>query len=101
MKTKLILIAIVFGANINAADAQVKQRSHVQAHRIHQGVKSGELTKAERKNLIEDQKEIHQDVKLAKADGKVTAGERRIIRKEQKQESREIYRKKHNNRERN
>ncbi|MEO6453856.1 MAG: hypothetical protein ABIN97_07295 [Ginsengibacter sp.] len=101
MKTKFLLIAaILFGMGMSNADAQVKQRSHAQKQRIHQGVKSGELTKAEKKNLIADRKEIHQDVKLAKADGKITAGERKIIKKEQKKESREIYRKKHNNRDR-
>ena len=74
MKTKFLLIALtLFGMGLSSANAQVKQKSHAQKHRIHQGVKSGELTKAETKNLIEDQKEIHQDVKLAKADGKINS----------------------------
>ncbi len=100
MKRKVLIIAIIlFGTGISV-NAQMKVRSHHQRHRIAQGVKSGELTKAERKNLKEDQKEIREDEKLAKSDGKVTAGERRIITKEENQESREIYRKKHNRRER-
>lgn len=102
MKAKLFLTVIVgLSIGISNADAQIKHSTKYQRHRIHQGVKSGELTKAETKNLIGDQKEIHQDVKLAKSDGKITAGERKIIMKEQNQESREIYRKKHNNRDRN
>ncbi len=102
MKAKFIFTAIIgLAIGISNADAQIKHSVKHQRHRIHQGVKSGELTKAETKNLIQDQKEIHQDVKLAKADGKITAGEKRIISKEQNQESREIYRKKHNNSDRN
>ncbi len=102
MKAKFLLsVVILFTMAASSANAQIKQRSQNQKHRIVKGVKNGELTKAEKKNLIADQKEIHQDVKLAKADGKITAGERRIITREQNQESREIYRKKHNNRDRN
>ncbi len=101
MKTKfLVAIALVLGLGISSADAQVKQRAHNQHHRIKQGVKSGELTKREAQDLREDHKELHQDVKLAKSDGKITAGERKIIKKEARKDSREIYRKKHNNRDR-
>lgn len=101
MKTRFLLIAsIAFAMGISNADAQIKQHSQHQKQRVKQGIKSGELTKAETQNLIEDRKEIRQDVKLAKADGKVSAGERRIIKKQQKQQSHEIYRKKHNNRNR-
>lgn len=82
MKTKfLLIVAMVFGISISNADAQIKQRSQTQKYRIKQGVRSSELTRAETKNLINDRKEIRQDVKLAKSDGKVTSGEKRIIRK--------------------
>ncbi len=102
MKTKFFLIAaILFGMDISSANAQLRKHSQHQKHRIRQGVKSGELTKKETKNLIEERKEIHQDVKLAKSDGKITPNERKIIRKEKRQQSHAIYRKKHNNRDRN
>jgi len=102
MKPHFILTgAIIIALGVNTANAQIKHRSQAQKHRIKQGVKSGELTKAETANLIHDRKEIHQDVKLAKSDGKVTPGEKKIIRKEVNHESQEIYRKKHNNRDRN
>lgn len=100
MKTKFLVVAIItLFAGISDAGAQAK-RAHHQRQRINQGVRSGELTKAEARNLRNDQKEIRQDVKLAKADGKATKAERKIIRKERKKESREIFRKKHNNRDR-
>jgi uncharacterized membrane protein YebE (DUF533 family) len=103
MKTKLLVTAIILGAFFSTASAQqtIKQKGRHERHRIAQGVKSGELTKAETKNLVNGQKEIHQDVKAAKADGVVTKEERKDIKKDQRQESRKIYRKKHNNRDRN
>ena len=101
MKTKfLIVAALVLGLGINNADAQIRHRAVNQHQSIRQGVKSGELTRPEAKNLREDQKDLHQDIKLAKSDGKITPGERKIIRKEENKDSREIYRKKHNERER-
>ena len=93
------MAALVMGASVSSADAQIRHRAQNQHQRIRQGVKSGELTRREAKNLRDDQKDLHQDVMLAKADGKVTKGERKIIRKEENKDSREIYRKKHNKRE--
>ena len=102
MKTTVLAVAIVLGAILNTASAQtVHQKSKNQRHRVAQGVKSGELTRTETKNLVKDQKEIHQEVKDAKADGVVTKDERKDIKKDQRKESRKNYRKKHNNRERN
>jgi uncharacterized membrane protein YebE (DUF533 family) len=103
MKTKLLVTAIVLGAFFSTASAQqtIREKNRHERRRIAQGVKSGELTKAETKNLVQGQKEIHQDVKEAKADGVVTKEERKDIKQDQRQESRKIYRKKHNNRERN
>ena len=101
MKTKFLILAVLAaGLSLSSADAQIRHRAQNQHQRIRQGVKSGELTRAEAKNLREDHKDLHQDVKLAKSDGKVTKEERKIIRKEEKRNSREIYRKKHNRRER-
>ncbi len=102
MKTKILLLAITLGTMFYSADAQtIKQKSQHQRHRIHHGVKNGELTRHETKNLIHGQKEIHQDVKSAKADGVVTNQERKSIKQDQRQESRDIFRKKHNGRDRN
>jgi hypothetical protein len=101
MKSKFLLIAaLVIGASVSSADAQIRHRAQNQHQRIKQGVKSGELTRPEAKNLRGDQKDLHQDIKLAKSDGKITRKERKIIRKEEKKDSREIYRKKHNKRDR-
>ncbi len=103
MKTTFLAATIVLGALFTTANAQqtIKQKGRHERHRIAQGVKSGELTKAETANLVKGQKAIHQEVKAAKADGTVTRAERKDIKQDQRQESRKIYRKKHNNRDRN
>lgn len=103
MTVKLLTAAIVtLALSVNSADAQtIRGKAQNQRQRIKQGVKSGELTKAEAKNVINDQREIRQEVKEAKADGVVTKEERKDIKQDQRQASRKIYRKKHNNRDRN
>jgi methylthioribose-1-phosphate isomerase len=103
MKAKLFLAAaIMFSLGISSASAQVRQNAKNQHKRIKQGVRSGELTKPEAINLAKDQREIRQDVREAKRnDGVITATERKDIRQDQRQASRKIYRKKHNNRDRN
>ncbi len=100
----LLIAGIAVNSNVSAQATPAKRRIVVhernQSKRIHEGVKSGELTHREAKTLRTDEKDLHQDTKMAKADGKVTVAERKDLRKEAKQDSRAIYRKKHNNRER-
>ena len=102
MKSKIFAaLAIIMAVSIGSTDAQIRQRAKNQHQRIKQGVRSGELTKAEAVNLRKDQKEIRQEVKEAKTDdGKITKDERKEIKQDQRQESRKIFRKKHNKRDR-
>lgn len=79
----------------------INKRQQRQHRRIRQGVSSGELTRGETKQVVQQQKEIQQDKKEAKADGTVTKQERAAIHREQNRASRNIYRKKHNRRDRN
>ena len=79
----------------------VKKRQQVQQRRIGQGVASGELKAGEVKKLEQQQQEVNQLKHEAKSDGTVTGAERKDIRKEQNQTSRQVYRAKHNNRKRN
>lgn len=69
--------------------------------RIKHGVKNGELTKNETIKLVKQQKEIKQEVKVAKTDGIVTNAERKDIRQDKRKASRNIYVKKHNKKDRN
>ena len=99
IQTAAILIAIAGLAVSQPAFAKSVARAHRnQEKRIHQGVKSGELTKTEAKDLHQDEKAIHQE---AKADrqangGKLSKADRKKIRGEQKAESQKIYTDKHN-----
>jgi len=63
--------------------------------RIVQGVKTGELTREEAKNLVQNEREIQQMKKDAKSDGVVTIEERKELHKKLNQQSREIYKQKH------
>lgn len=74
----------------------ITKRQAKQHARIHQGVKSGELTKGEAAKLRAEQRKIAAEKRVAKADGKVTPAEKRIITKDQNKASRDIYRLKHN-----
>jgi methylthioribose-1-phosphate isomerase len=101
MKTKLFIVAVfALAMGVGSANAQIRHRALNQHQRIREGVKSGELTRPEAKNLREDHKDLHQDIKEARSDGKITREERKDIRKEENKDSRKIYRKKHNERER-
>ncbi len=100
MKLKFIIAtAIIFAVGIGSTEAQVKT-TPTQHARIRQGVRTGELTRSETANLAQGQREIRQDVRSAKSDGVVTRKERKQIRHEKRQESRKIFRKKHNKRDR-
>ena len=95
----------IYNDKHNANTAQygnnkVGQRRENQQDRIAQGVKSGQLTAGETAKLENQQKGINQQVKADRAanGGKLTAGEKAQVNHEQNQASKNIYKKKHNNR---
>ena len=101
MKIKFLAAgAIMMALSFSNTYAQEAPNAATRHHRINQGVKSGELTKAEVAHLRNEQKDLRQDIKDAKKDEKITRKERKEIRHERKHLNREIFRKKHNNRER-
>lgn len=63
--------------------------------RIRQGVRTGELTRPETARVRAQQADANQARRAARADGIVTATERREIRREEKQADRVLYRQKH------
>jgi hypothetical protein len=77
---------------------EVDQRRKNQQERIAQGVKSGQLTAGETAKLENQEKGINQQVRADRAanGGKLTPGEKAQVNKEQNQESKKIYNKKHN-----
>ncbi len=101
MKTKFFAaLAFLFFIGLANANAQTVKAPRHERQRIKQGVRSGELTRAETRNLVNQQRDIHQDRKEARADGTVTRAERKHIRRDERKASRSIYRKKHNKKDR-
>ncbi len=104
MKTKifgaLLIAALAF---TSAAQAQtthtpvINHNQHKIERRIHQGVRSGELTRIEARHLQREDMRIRREKRMAMADGKMTFAERRHIRRREKMLSRAINRDEHNN----
>lgn len=103
MKIKLAIIGILLIIGIFSTQAQtskkaIKRTQINQQKRISNGVKSGELTRGEVIRLQKQQVNIQKTKRKAAADGVVTRKEKAVIRKKQAKASRNIARKKNNNR---
>ncbi len=82
-------------------DLGVNRHQHRQAHRIRQGVRSGELTPEETRVLAQEQRAIRQGERAYKFDGKLTREERKDLHQDLNQASTNIYREKHDGEKRN
>ena len=78
--------------------ATINQRKENQQDRIGQGVKSGQLTAGETARLEHQEAGINKEERGMRAqdNGHLTAQDRKTLRTQQNQESRRIYRDKHN-----
>lgn len=101
--TRLTLVLMVAGvlavAGLSQAEAGVRDpgvnaRQQNQHQRVRQGVRSGELTRRETRNLAEGQRDIRQLERAYKSDGQLTRAERVDLHHEQNQASRDIYKQK-------
>ena len=105
MKAKLFLLGLFFIGFSSGLLAQptpvVNKKQKRQAKRIVHGVKNGELTKGETKQLIGQQVHIKRTKRRAKADGQVTRKERQEIHRKQRRANANIYYKKHNTKQKN
>ena len=102
--TKSILMAIVavaVTAPVFAGTPVLNQREANQHARIHQGVQSGELTKPEARRLRVGEARLNLNEARAKEDGVVTPAERARLQREANNESKRIYRQKHDEQTRN
>ncbi|HTW44693.1 MAG TPA: hypothetical protein VMD58_04050 [Acidobacteriaceae bacterium] len=79
-------------------DYNIHQRKANQQRRIAQGVKSGQLTPHETRTLERQERGINREERGMRAqdNGHLTKQDRKTIHQQQNQESRRIYRKKHN-----
>jgi len=81
-----------------ANDHNIGQRKVDQQDRIANGVKSGQLTAGETSKLEHQESGINKEESGMKAEdnGKLSAADKKLITKQQNQESRRIYRDKRN-----
>lgn len=95
------VLAIVLGTT--QALAQVNQHQQNQTKRINKGVNSGELTRREADNLRDDQAEIRRTETRMRArnGGQLTVADRARLNVMQAEANANIYKKKHNRRDRN
>ena len=93
--TVIIMIPLFISVDMTqagrAGNRQVKQQK-----RIHQGLKSGELTPKEALQLEREQRRIQKTKQVALKDGKVTPKERLRLERQQNKANMRIYRLKHN-----
>ena len=97
---KFITIAVLSALSLPAlaqttSTPRIDQRQANQEQRIQQGVASGQLNQKEAARLEKGQARVQKMENKATADGVVTAKERRKIEHAQNQQSRKIYREKH------
>jgi len=85
-------------ASAHTVTPRIDRREARQGARIHQGVRSGELVRGERRALRAGQLRVHRMERRAKADGFMSARERAQVNRMQNRQHRRIYRFKHNGR---
>jgi hypothetical protein len=104
MKLKPTLIALMIAAIPGVAAAQatdtpstprIDKRQQNQEKRIEKGAQTGQLTGKEAARLEKGQQHVQKMEDKAVADGKVTKKERARIEHAQDQQSKKIYREKH------
>jgi hypothetical protein len=95
----LIATLSLTAATLSAQTSQeINQRKENQQDRIAQGVKSGQLTAGETSHLEHQEAAINKEEKAMRAqdNGHLTKADKSLINKQQNQESRRIYKDKHN-----
>ena len=100
MKKSMLFAAVAALAAISTTPvlADTPRLDHREAHqagRIYNGVASGELTRPEARRLGAGQVHLRRAEARAKSDGVVTGRERAWLQHEANQQSRRIYRQKH------
>jgi hypothetical protein len=95
------LALVVVAGTAAAGTPRYDARQAPQQQRLVNGVQSGELNMRETRRLAAGQVHLDRVERRAKADGEVTARERAHMQHEENQQSRRIYRQKHDAQDRN
>jgi hypothetical protein len=95
-----LAISLAMAGAASAGTPRLDRREDHQAGRIYNGVANGELTRRETRHLAAGQVHLRRAEARAKSDGVVTKSERVHLEHEANQQSRRIYRQKHDAQER-
>jgi hypothetical protein len=95
-----LALSLSIAGMASAGTPRLDRREDHQAGRIYNGVANGELTRRETRRLAAGQVHLRRAEARAKSDGVVTARERAHLQHEANQQSRRIYRQKHDGQER-
>jgi hypothetical protein len=97
MKTSIVIAAIVaISISASTVSAQANRSLHDEKRRIHQGVRSGELTAVEAARLKGQTANLKREAIRYKAnDGRISRRERADLRRDNRQLNRNIFRQKH------
>ena len=89
MKKFLLLsvIALLLGGTATEASAQ---RRNNDRQRIRSGIRSGQITREEARQIRERQRQIRAERRAARSDGVITREERREIRRDRREQDRYI-----------
>jgi hypothetical protein len=90
-----VALAIIASTSAFAGTPRYDARQANQRERIANGVGNGELTMRETRRLAAGQVHLNRVERRAKSDGVVTTRERAHMQHEENQQSRRIYRQKH------
>jgi glucose/arabinose dehydrogenase len=85
-------------ASAHSVTQRVDRREARQSYRLHQGVRSGQLTRAEARRLRSGQRQVRRMEFRSERDGVVTRRERFRMENAQDRQSWRIWRLKHNDR---
>jgi TolA-binding protein len=97
MKRAFFVAAIAITSLFSAASAEAQSfKNNRQQQRINQGVRSGEMTRSELRQVQNLRTQLQREQRLARIDGRITPMERRRIQNLQNQLDRAIYLSKHN-----
>jgi hypothetical protein len=102
MFRKLAIVAVLTAISLPAMAGTpgIDARERNQRERIAQGVRSGELTRPERRRLVRGEVRLHRHERIAKSDGIVTRAERIRLSRHADRMSARIYRQKHDRQDR-
>lgn len=96
----LMVLSLAGDAVAGVPGKVTNQRQNKQSNRIEQGVKSGEITRREAKNLARGQQRITHYETIARSDGRISGKEFKTLQNMQNNQNKAIYTQKHDNQDR-